>query len=424
MKITELNGKKICILGFGKEGQSALRALQEFAADASITISDKNPSVLIDEGNIEKQLGDQWLNNLDQFDVIIKSPGIPPTKEIEASREKVTSTTKIFLDTVKEKNSVVIGVTGSKGKSTTASLIAHILKSGGKDAYLVGNIGIPSLDLLKQAKAETIFVQEMSSFQLMDLTVSPEIAVITSFFPDHLDYHGSVKEYLEAKRNITKHQKETDQVFYGSQWKEVTSLAESSSGKKHPYSKYDSPVDIKETKLLGSHNLCNIAGAYKVALHLGVSERVAIEAIKTFEGLPHRLQLLGSFAEINWVDDAISTTPESTIAALEALEGNVETLICGGQDRGNDFSELGTFISGSNIKTVIVFPESGIRIKDSISNKDIKIIEASNMEQAVSEAKTNTSPNRACLLSPASPSYNMYKNFEEKGEVFKSEIIN
>ncbi len=423
MRIQDLSGKTICLLGFGKEGQATLRALEEYAPGCEVTIADKNEGIVLEGKKHWLQVGSGWLKNLEKFDVIIKSPGIPPQPEFEPVKERITNSTQIFLDTVQSRGSMVIGVTGTKGKSTVSSLIYAVLKEAGKDVYLMGNIGKPALGYLEQSKENTIFVQEMSSYQLQECTSSPHIAVVTSFFPEHLDYHGSLEAYKDAKMHIARFQTAEDVIFYNGKWSEAKEIASESNGKKIPYIISDAPLDLNDTKLIGEHNLENIAVAWKVGEYLGVSKEVAIQAFKTFKPLPHRLQSLGMHHGIEWIDDAISTTPESTIAALRALGDRVKTIILGGQDRGLEFTSLASeMIDHSNIETVILFPGTGPRIKEALEavkgSKPISFFDAETMEAAVKFAKEHTPKDSVCLLSTASPSYNMFKNFEEKGDVF------
>lgn len=434
MKITDLNGKKICILGFGKEGQAMLTAIERYAPHAEVTISDRNEKIADQLLTTHYSLltGPHWLEGLDRFDVLIKSPGIPPLPKLTTDHLPLTTPTEIFFDSIAGSKALTIGVTGSKGKSTTASLIAAILKVDNRNVVLVGNIGEPAIAHLAEATHETIFVMELSSYQLMDLKTSPHVAVVTSFFPEHLDYHGSVEAYLNAKKNITRHQSDGQYVFFCSTSTGAAEIAKEGDGTKIPFSADDAPVAIEETHLLGMHNLSNIAGAFIVAEKLGVPRETAIEAIRNFHGLPHRLQNLGERDGLIWVDDAISTTPESTIAALDALGDNVAAIILGGQDRGYDFSVLGQRIASSKIKTVILFPGSGGRIRRAIeeANADVSFFEADSMENAVTIAKkevrgqkSEVSHKSIVLLSTASPSYGMFKNFEEKGDQFKASIM-
>jgi len=440
MRISELNHRRICILGFGREGQATLRALEKYAPDADITIADANPEIR--DTRYEIRAGTGYLQHLDDFDAIIKSPGIPPSPQLKAQSSKLMSATQIFLDSIADSGALVIGITGSKGKSTTTTLIFEMLTAGGKDAHLVGNIGVAVLDFLEQAKPGTIFVLEMSSYQLMDLTRSPHIAVVTAFFPEHLDYHGSIDAYKEAKKHITRFQAKNDCVFYNALFSETKEIAEESPGTKIPFTSADAPLPLSETHLLGEHNLGNMAAAFLVAQHLGIPKEACLQVLRTFPGLPHRLQRLGVYHGIEWVDDAISTTPESTIAALRALGNRVRTIILGGQDRGNDFAELGRVIAGSTIEHVILFPGSGPRIRAAIEAAGTRVTfhDATSMEEAVELAKQHTRSSKLppsprlrgagkarslpsiVLLSTASPSYGMFKNFEEKGHMFQKYI--
>lgn len=420
MHIRELQGKAVCVLGYGREGRATLAALKEHAPGARITIADRDPTVQA-EGPYPLQTGEEWLRGLSAFDVVIKSPGIPPLPELEAVRGKLTNATQIFLDTVRSAGATVVGVTGSKGKSTTASLIAAVLQAGGKDCHLVGNIGVPALSHLDRANEGTIFVMEMSSYQLMDLTVSPEIAVVTSFFPEHLDYHGSLANYMEAKKHITKFQAQGDYVFYDASSPGAAEIAEAGRAIRVGCREEDSASRIDETQLIGRHNLRNCALASMVAEHFRVERQTVRTALRRFRGLPHRLQSLGIHHSIEWVDDAISTTPESAAQALEALGDRVGTIILGGQDRGIEFQLLGEAVARSAVNTVILLPDTGGKIRRSIEAagaKGIAFYEARDMQEVVEIAKKHTPKGRICLLSTASPSYNMFKNFEEKGEEF------
>lgn len=428
MKIQDLSGKKICILGFGKEGQAVLSTLEKHATKTEITIADKNPQLQATGHKL--QTGPDYLKNLDRFDIIIKSPGIPPQPEFDSLKHNVTSSTQIFLDSIAGSGAIVIGVTGSKGKSTTASLIHEMLQAGGKNVSLIGNIGEPAISHLDEAEKGKIFVMEMSSYQLADLTVSPQIAVVTSVFPEHLDYHASAplstgltpfERYKFAKKNVARFQNNEDIIFYCSTSDGAREIAMKSAGIRIPFSADECPIPIEKTHLIGEHNRSNIAAAYKVGVHLKIPDEAMLTAIRDFRGLPHRLQSIGVRHGIVWVDDAISTTPESTIAAMDALGDRVETIILGGQDRGNDFTELARRIKRSSVKTVILFPGSGPRIREAIgdAHADVCFHEADSMEKAVQFAKKRTMASKTVLLSTASPSYGMFKNFEEKGDAFR-----
>src|SRR3989338_1491119 len=426
MILKDLYGKRVCIVGFGREGRSALNALKE---KCEVTIADKNEKC---ETNLKCQTGENYLKHLEQFDVIVKSPGVPPCTELDAVKDKITSGTALFLEEAQHTNHIVIAVTGSKGKSTTASLIHHILKTAEKRSVLLGNIGTPALEHLDDLKnSEPMYlVMELSSYQLMNITCSPHIAVITSFFPEHLDYHGSLEAYKEAKKNIARFQKDGDVIFYADTPKETQDIAKMSRGKHMPYDKKDvvSVIEDFGCQLLGEHNIHNIAGAWKVAHHLELPEETTIQAIQSFAPLPHRLEEIETYDGIRWINDSMSTTPESTIVAIEAFDGNIDTLILGGQDRGLDFTHLIEHIASSAIQTVICLPGSGHRIANDLKKANINTIIVASLKEAIRHVLQkplqpithNLQP--ICLLSPASPSYNQFKNFEEKGAAFKKYI--
>ena len=410
MKISELNGKRVAILGYGREGKATEAALKKYAPEAIVEIRDQSMS-------------EDYLEGLEQCDVLIKSPGLPPSLIPIEVTSKVTNSTQIFLDTVASKGSLVIGITGTKGKSTTSALLAHILQSTGKDCHLVGNIGIPALDYLDNAKENTIFVQEMSSYQLHDLTSSPPIAVILNLFQEHLNYHGTMEEYRRCKEQIVRYQSSDDCVFYSSDSMEATEMGQVSGSKKYPVSENKCPIEISETNLLGEHNRINIAVAHSIALHLDIDDLASIEAIKAFKGLPHRLQSLGIHHDIHWIDDAICTTPESTIAALEAIP-ETTTLILGGQDRKQDFSLLLEPLKASRVSNIILIGETAERIQKELSELDCTFQNATDMSSVISIAnRLSLTANRSTvLLSTAAPSYDMFRDYEDKGDQFQSAI--
>lgn len=423
MRLADLAGKKVAVLGYGREGKSVIAALKKAGVACDITVHDGNESAQTD--GLPAVTGKAYLDGLDAYDVIVKSPGIPPHPAIDALLKKLTTATALFFSELDGTQALIVGVTGSKGKSTTSSLIHAMLLEGGMDAHLVGNIGKPALDHLDAVKPGAVFVHELSSYQLMDLRVSPRIAVVTSFFPEHLDYHGSLEAYLDAKKNITRFQGPDDMVFFHAESWGAAEIAKEGRGRKLPFRAEDAPVKIEETKLIGEHNLGNIAGAALCASALGVSEKAIRKAAKAFVPLPHRLQDVGLHHGARWIDDAISTTPESAIAALDALGDDVATIILGGQDRGYDFTALAHRIAESGVQAVILFPGTGPRIEDALkaADADVEYAYAPSMEKAVEHAKRLTPANRICLLSTASPSYGMFKNFEDKGDQFQRCIV-
>lgn len=362
----------VLILGMAREGQATSQFLKKYQINSQTADAKK---------------GKDYLKKINDFDIIIKSPGIPYLPEIKKSKNKgkiVTSATSIFFDLCKGK---IIGVTGTKGKSTTTALIYEVLKHGGLDVYLVGNIGKPSLQLLDEIDEDSVVVYELSSFQLADLTKSPQIALITNIYPDHLDWHESFENYKKAKMNIFKFQSEKD------------ILIENQNG---------------------------VVAAKTVARIFKIPSQKIERAIKNFKSLPHRLEFVAEIKGIKFYNDSLATNPHATIYGINTLGDEIETLIAGGYDRGVDYSILGPVIAKSKIKTLILFPDTGDKIWKAIKEADGKQqrIDTKSMEEAVKWAFKKTSAGKICLMSPASASFNMFKDYEDRGEQFKKYVIN
>ena len=396
MKLSELKTyKKILILGYGKEGQSVERYLKKNAPECQIFIAD------IKENEV---------------DLVVRSPGI----HIEDIIKKSTSATNIFFANFVGK---IVGVTGTKGKSTTAALIASMLRQKIQDVRLVGNIGFPMLDSLDAATKDTVAVVELSSYQLVDITCSPHISLVVNCYPEHKDFHGSFEAYNKAKQNIVRFQTNDDYFIFDPTEKEVVGWRVLTKAKLLPYVQ-DYPFDQEKVPLIGAHNKKNIQGALTVARLFNVSDEDAQRAVYAFIPLAHRLQNVGTFKGITFYDDAISTTPESTIAALKSLK-NVHTLFLGGKDRGYDFGNLLNELKARDIKSLVLFPETGLRIKEELKKMEgygPDILETSDMKEAVSFAYKLCPQESICLLSTASPSYSLWKNFEEKGDLFQKYV--
>jgi UDP-N-acetylmuramoylalanine--D-glutamate ligase len=413
MKIKELKNKKILILGFGLEGKNTFAFLRKHFSQKELTVADvrdvRNPKFK----NVKWILGDNYLSFIKDFDVIIKTPGIPLSKIKKfAPRSIITSQTQLFLDNCKGK---IIGITGTKGKSTTASLIHHVFKKNKIKSYLIGNIENPALSYLDK---KGVFVYEMSCHQLDGLKTSPHIAIFLNVFKEHLDYYSSFKSYFSAKSNIVIHQKKNDYFIFNPKFKLINNLNVKS--KKILIKDYED-VFINNSWLLDITHKNNLIAVFQVCkLFIKDFEKI-IKAIKTFKKLSHRLEYVGNYKGIEFYDDSISTIPESTIFALDTLGNNVETIILGGYDRGVNFKKLGQKIDKSNIKNIIFFPDSGERILKEIKEK-INYCFVSSMEEAVKICFKETRKGKICLLSPASSSYNMFKNFKERGDLFKKYI--
>jgi len=408
MKLKKLSDKKILILGFGKEGRDTFKFLRKLFPKKALGIGDKNKKVKAQIKKTQWHLGKNYLRALKKYDLIIKSPGVP-LKVIFPfinKNQKITSQTEIFFDNCP---GIIVGITGTKGKSTTTSLIYKILKDSGLKAHLVGNIGKPVLQLLPSATEKDIYVYELSSHQLFNLKKSPHIAVLLNIFPEHLDYYKSFKEYVKAKANITKHQTEKDSLVYNSDNKLVREIAKNSKAKKVPIS--------------GEYYQLNKTAAQEVGKIFKISKEKITKAIKDFKPLPHRLELVGTFKGITFYNDALSTIPETTIYALNALGNNVQTIMLGGFDRGLDFKELANKISKTKIENVILFPTTGQRIWKQLRKKSLKHFFVDNMPEAVRITYQETKKGKICLLSTASPSFSIFKDYKEKGNLFKKQVL-
>lgn len=391
--------KKILILGYGKEGQATERFLKKYHPTALIGVADKKD-------------GPNYLDEQKNYNLVIRSPGIPKN----LITKPYTTATNIFLANI---NNVVIGVTGTKGKSTTVSLIYSILKQAGKTAHLIGNIGRPMLnEMLKKIGKEDIFVCEFSSYQLDDIEYSPHISVVLNLFPEHMNYHGNVQNYYNAKKNIIARVTIDDYFVYNPESNELKLWAKNSNCKTIPFEQ-NIPIKDEEIPLIGRHNKENIKAAVTVSHLLNIDNDAIVKAIKEFKPLPHRLEFVGKFKEIIFYDDAISTTPESTILAIESLK-NIATIFLGGQNRGYDFDKLVEVVIDYKIPNIVLFPDSGEKIFELFKKvSGINFLRTESMEEAVKFAYKYTPQDKICLLSNASPSYSLWKNFEEKGDLFQ-----
>jgi UDP-N-acetylmuramoylalanine--D-glutamate ligase len=342
-------------------------------------------------------------------------------------------------------SSQVIGITGTKGKSTTSSLIRHIALKHTDNTILVGNIGIPPFDLVEKINPETIIVCELSSHQLQYITVAPHISILLNLYEEHLDHYNSYLEYQLSKFNIALCQSASDHFIYNQDDERIEDLLNTYPipGIKHPFSQLQ-PVSngawldemmlhlsLEEhsdfyllsspRKLIGTHNLLNIAAATLACKLSGISDQTILNGIEDFKGLEHRIEYVGCYHGINYYNDSISTIPQAAIAAVESLK-NVDTLILGGFDRGIDYSVLIDYLKNAPLRNVIFVGAAGARIHQllteaGIDNKFFFI--TNDYREVVSKAREITKPGSICLLSPAAASYDQFKNFEERGNYFK-----
>jgi UDP-N-acetylmuramoyl-L-alanine---L-glutamate ligase len=440
MKLQELADKSILILGFGTEGQATYEYLRKQWPSKRLSIADRRTigdfsedviRRIQDDAALHVNFGARYLDSADGYNcqVIIKTPGIPATLDAIVRARKIgcglTSHSQIFLSNYPREK--VIGVTGTKGKSTTTALIHHILRTAGLPATLVGNIGQPPLALVDDAVDGTYFVHEFSSHQLAEIETSPHIGVLLNIVPEHLDYYTTFEEYAAAKENLTKFQTADDFLVFAADHAIPNAIASRTRAVLKPFSVNDpieSIIPPAEIPLPGRFNLENVQAAIGAASLCGIEPGTMREAIRTFKPLPHRLEPLGTYNGIAFYDDSIATVPDATLAALDALGSDVQTLILGGHERNLDFKELGRRLPES-VRTVILFPPTGVRIWQAIeTNSNHPTLPEAffvrEMEQAVKIAYQKTGQGRICLLSPASPSFGNFKDYRERGDLFKA----
>ncbi len=425
---------KIAILGFGREGQSVLRYIlkNRLYKKADIFILDKDPQAKITRG-FKKRVGKNYLKNLSDFDIVFRSPGVPYNlPELQRARKsgvKFSSATKLFFEHLEQfdhRTSNVIGITGTKGKGTTATLIYKIIKAAGKRTFLAGNIGKPALDILPKLKLKVIshksyVILELSSFQLQDLTVSPHVAVILRILPDHLDSHKTFREYVLAKSNICAHQKPKDIVFYNAANRHSRLIATYGRGKKIavPTDDIAVPFGPEDLAVIGPHNFQNVVVAYRVVTALGFPRSAALRVLRKSKGLPHHLEFVRELRGVRYYDDSAAANPIAAIAALKSFEKKV-ILIAGGKNRNLNYAALGRAIR-ARAKAAILIGENKREIQKSIGKtSNIKIMDAVSLAAAVKIAHRLASSGDIVLLSPGSASFDMFRNFNERGDVFKA----
>ena len=442
--------KKVAILGFGIEGMS----VADFLTESEITIFDEkkredfDPEILTqyEAKGIKFELG--GIGGLTDFFAVFRSPGFhPKTPQLaEASKNgvEITSATKLFFDLCP---APIVGVTGTKGKGTTSTLIYEMLKKEGFDAFLGGNIGTPPLSFLSNVTADSKVVLELSSFQLIDLEKSPHVAVMLMVTSEHLDYHEDVYEYIEAKRNIFKYQDESDFAVVNRDYPASNESDIHTIGKVYQVSRFqeimqgcfvkddeiylkmdgheEAILPTKELGLIGKHNHENVCAAVVASICAGASMKSILSVLRSFKGLEHRIEFVRLVRGVKYYDDSFSTTPETAIAAIESFE-EPKILILGGSSKNSDFSELGQIISESGtIKAIIGIGIEWERIKLTINHKlqTINYIEdCQNMHEIVQKAAEISEVGDVVLLSPACASFGMFKSYKDRGEQFKNEV--
>ncbi len=406
--INQLKKGSILLLGFGAEGRDTLDFLKSRFPNKKIGVADKKQKD-IDRAGVRAHFGDDYISSIKEYDVIIKSPGVPFSLIKNKIKNKIiTSQTDIFLS---KRSFDTIGVTGTKGKSTTCLCIYNILKKQlDKDVYLLGNIGEPVLDYINK---EGLFIYELSSFQLQTTTVSPRVAIFLNLFKDHLDQHASFREYINSKVNIFKYQSESDILIYNEDDLRVSELVSKTESKKIPFS--------SELKISGTP--VYLEPILEAAKLFNVKKRIAQDCIDDVDFLPHRMEDCGTYEGVKFINDSAATIPEAVVEAIDSLDG-LKTLIAGGVDKGGDYRKLAKKIAKSNVETLILFPDTGEKIKKDlrkITDDLPEIIDSESMNHAVRAAYKKTD-NGTCLMSPASSSFNMFSSYKHRGNEFRKYV--
>ncbi len=406
-----LKPHKIAILGYGREGQSTHKLIKELLPKKEVLIADdKSPLA-------NCTLQDESLKTCTLY---IKTPGISMKKLQGIDKEKITSQTDIFLQLYSNQT---IGITGTKGKSTTSNLVYKILLEQGFDVLLAGNIGVPLLDTIANIKENTIIVAELSAHQLQFIHTSPKVSILLNLFEEHLDHFDSYEQYKESKYNIAIKQTKQGVFIFNKDSKEIKTLLEKTplQSKQKPFSKEEATFEADYLK--GEHNQKNILASILASQEFGAKKEEAETTAKNFQPLAHRLEYVGEKNGVVYYNDSISTIPQATLEALKALK-KVQTLILGGMDRGIDYSPLVEQIGNYEVKNIAFVGEAGRRMykemKETVNNYNCLL--SDDYKEIVSWCKTNTQKEKICLLSPAASSYDMFTNFEHRGEVFKQLI--
>lgn len=439
---------KIAILGFEREGRAAY---DYWGPGNEITICDRNPDVILPP-HVDSQLGEDYLHDLNRFHLVVRTPSLHPRDILAANDDrilsKITTGTEEFFRNCPAN---VIGVTGTKGKGTTSTLIAEILRAAGKNVHLGGNIGIAPLAMLKNnIQPDDWVVLEMSNFQLIDSRVAPHIAVCLMVAPEHLDWHTDMAEYIHSKQNMFRYQRDNDLAIFNRLNDYSTEVAGVSPALKISYEVPaidQEPQEVQgayvhgdilcyndqevcmvsDVKLLGRHNLENICAAVAATWELIDNNTALIKKVVSgFKGLPHRLEFVGISNGLQFYNDSFAATPEAAAAAIQAVPGK-KVVICGGFDRGLDFTVIAKAVKQytAQIEHMLLIGQSGPRIAKALEMEGLhnfSVSQAKTMPEVVGAAVELAKAGDTVLLSPGAPSFDMFKDFEQRGELFKESV--
>lgn len=447
MNLTEYNNKlkssKIAILGLGVSNIPLLEYLHNLGCDVVVFNTKPLDKNLIDKLNIYKikyYNEENAFDYLHGFDIIFRSPSILPTrKELVIAKEEGAVITSEIRELLHLAPCKVIGVTGSDGKTTTTTLINEILKANSYHTFLGGNIGTPLFTKLPEMKKEDIIVLELSSFQLMDMDISPDISIITNIAENHLDIHSSFEEYIDAKKNIFKYQ-DNKGILVTNADNEITNKFKGNGETRYfsrskqtnyfytdgTYIYYNGKkiLNKNDIKLRGIHNLENIATALTAVIDL-IDLDKSIEVIKNFNGVEHRLEFVREINNVKWYNDSVSSSPTRTIAGLYSYDEKI-VLIAGGYDKHLDYTNIAKPIL-DKVTKLILMGDTKEKIYNavttSVMNPNIEIYKCNTLQEVVDKAKEVAIPGEIVLFSPASASFDMFKNFADRGNQFK-DLVN
>lgn len=442
LKSEILKYNSICILGFGREGKSTYSLIRKYLPEQKLIIADKNQTAFSEhpaysDNYTEKHSGVNYLDCLKHSELVFVSPGISLFQVTIPEKTHLTSQTDFLFRFFGKK---IVAVTGTKGKSTTSSLIAHILRTQFDHVPLAGNIGIPPFDLIDDIVLAETAVVEVSSHQLQYITAAPRIGIILNLFPEHLDYYPDTETYYNAKRNLFRLASDDDCIIINLDQKNIYPEAHHINAKKlfysvHPhaykgawaengsiYCNYhgtEQIIKFSELNISGLHNISNCLAAICACSHLGLTTENMYKGLRTFHGLPHRMERIETPSGIICYNDSIATIPQASLFTVETLQP-VASLILGGKDRGLDYSDFYEKIIQYKINNIFCYGEAGQKMFDVLKNKiPRQIFYHSDFSECALHALRSTLSGQICLLSPAASSYDQFKNFEERGEVFR-----
>lgn len=437
-KLPELiQNKRIALLGFGMEGQSSFLFLSKYFPEQTFLIADQNSKIkqhkLLINAQVEISCGPDYLDAISAEDFIIKSPGIKLPKEHPINTSLIYSQTDLFIQAFQKQ---IIGITGTKGKSTTSSLLFNILTDQSKKAILIGNIGKPAFDYWDLIDKDTYIVFELSAHQLEYLRYSPSYSILLNLFPEHLDYFKNTENYFNAKLNIAKFQTNHDYFFWNQTEDEKIKYNKlNNSILNSKYAIVNETLILKENScpilrldemqfLKGVHQLKNCIPLLDLSDTLSLNRDQTLNTIKKFRPLPHRIEYLGQLKNVHFYNDSISTIPEATIEAVKALK-IVNYLILGGLDRGINYEKLYDFLKHYTVEIIFFIGPAGERMHSEMTElphtKKVYIEKLKKFEMEI-EKLIAIQEEKLCLLSPAAASYDEFKNFEERGDYFRSLI--